>query len=302
MKTYNIFETLDSLKVKYEARGNLKKNVFSNLKAINNADSNSLVFIGEERNNKEELSKHTKSGIIITNQEIEITDSSLSNKCFIIVENPRLVVTRIGNLLFRKKVKYDIHSTSVISKEANISKNVYVGPFCSIKNCTIEEGTVIHENCHIDDNVKIGKNVIIHPGCVIGTEAVGHIKNENNVYENFPQLGGVIIEDGVEIFPNAKVFRGALSDTIIQSNSIIDTHVIVGHNVKIGSNTIITARTVIGGSTIIGDNVWISLGSVLSDNIKISNNVHIGPGAVVIKDIPEGAKVVSKPAFILPNN
>ena len=300
MKQYNIQETLNKLNIDYTIIGGHSSHAFSKINTIGEADKNSLVFIGEEREDKLELAKQTKAEIIIVSENLVLEDKSLTEKSLILVKEPRLVITRIAKQLFTKKLKYEIDKTAQISHDASIDDDVYIGFNSKIGSSIIGEKTVIHENCIIDDNVIIGKHVTIHAGCIIGTEAVGHIKNEEGVYENFPQIGGVIIEDGVEIFPNTKVFRGALSNTEIKKNTIIDTDVVVGHNVKVGKNTIITAKTVIGGSTVIGDDVWISLGSVIRDNIKISDRAHIGPGAVVIKDVPEGAKVVSKASLVLP--
>ena len=47
------------------------------------------------------------------------------------------------------------------------------------------------------------------------------------------------------------------------------------------------------GCPIIGDNVYIAPGAKLFGKIKIGNNVKIGANAVVYKDIPDGATVVS---------
>lgn len=53
-----------------------------------------------------------------------------------------------------------------------------------------------------------------------------------------------------------------------------------------------------GGVPIIGNNVVLAAGLKIIGNVKIGNNV-VGAGAVVTKDIPDGAVVVGVPARIV---
>ena len=68
-----------------------------------------------------------------------------------------------------------------------------------------------------------------------------------------PQLGRVIIGNGVEIGSNTTIDRGAGPDTQIGDGTWIDNLVQIGHNVKIGRCCIIIAQVGISGSAVIGD-------------------------------------------------
>ena len=77
--------------------------------------------------------------------------------------------------------------------------------------------------------------------------------------------------------------------------------IFVSAEAKIGKNVNISQDVTIGvagkgdnrGYPIIGDNVYIAPGAKIFGKIKIGNDVKIGANAVVYKDIPDGATVVS---------
>ena len=91
--------------------------------------------------------------------------------------------------------------------------------------------------------------------------------------------------------------------TKIEEGFYIGHHggIFISSDAKIGKNVNISQDVTIGragkgenrGCPTIGDNVYIAPGAKLFGKIKIGNGVKIGANAVVYKDIPEGARVVS---------
>jgi len=268
---------------------------FTNVKPINDANFESLVWVAPNKTNKEEIIKLTKSNFIICDQSINFQAVTLE-KSYIIVENPRLTFLRIVKHLFTEKKIAQIHETAVIHPEACIGNQVSIGPNTYIGKSLIKDNTEIHGNCYIYDNVFIGTNVVIQANTTIGSEGFGYQKNENDQWEKFPHIGGVIIEDKVEIGANSTIDRGTLGNTIIKKNVKIDNLVHIGHNVEIGENSVIIANSMIGGSTIIGSNVWIAPSSSLRDGLDIGNSAFVGLGAVVTKNIPNNEVWVGNPA------
>src|SRR5436309_2228750 len=67
-----------------------------------------------------------------------------------------------------------------------------------------------------------------------------------------PQLGRVILQDGVTIGANSCVDRGAWEDTQVGENTKIDNQVMIAHNVVIGRNCVLAAHTGVSGSVTIG--------------------------------------------------
>ena len=121
----------------------------------------------------------------------------------------------------------------------------------------------------------------------------------NKEFEKFPHIGGVVIEDDVEIGANACIDKGTLGDTIIRKGSKLDNFVHIAHNVTIGQHTAVIAHAMIGGSTVIGNYSWIAPSVVIRDGLNIGNNVLVGLGAVVTKNIPDNETWAGIPAMHL---
>jgi UDP-3-O-[3-hydroxymyristoyl] glucosamine N-acyltransferase len=137
--------------------------------------------------------------------------------------------------------------------------------------------------------------VKIHPSVVIGIPGFGFYEDGGRL-KRFPHVGGVKIEDGVEIDSNSVVERGALGNTVIKYGTKIGNNVVVGHNSSIGSNTVIVDHVFIGGSVKIGNYCWIAGNATIKDWVKIGDRVIVGLGAVVLHDVPDDTIVVGNPA------
>ncbi len=285
-------ELLGFLKTNYKVINydrDIKINYF---KPVSEALENSLVFIDKERKDKVELLKKTKASVAI----IDFYPDFNTDVILVIVENPRLEFTKLLSKFFNSSQQFGIHSSSVIHPSALIKNEVFIGANCYIGNSKVGRGTIIYGNTYIYDNVIIGENVKINAGCIIGAEGFGYYKDENGFLCNFPHIGGVIIEDNVEIGCNTCVDRGSLGNTIIKRGAKIDNLVHIAHNVIIGENTMVIADSMIGGSTIIGKNSWIAPSSSIRDAVNIGMNVTVGMGAVVTKSIPDNEIWTGNPA------
>jgi UDP-3-O-[3-hydroxymyristoyl] glucosamine N-acyltransferase len=132
--------------------------------------------------------------------------------------------------------------------------------------------------------------------CVIGGDGFGFWRMKSGELRKFPQIGGIVIEDNVEIHNHVSIDRGALGDTVIGEGTKIDNFVHVAHNVTIGKNCAIVAHAMIGGSVVIGDESWIGPSASILNGVKIGKNCVIGMGAVVVKDVPDDTIVKGNPA------
>ena len=132
--------------------------------------------------------------------------------------------------------------------------------------------------------VEIGNGVGIGPGCIIGYQGVGYIK-EDGSWLHIPQIGRVIIGNEVDIYPGTHIQRGTIDNTIIGARTVIGHNCNIAHNVRIGEDCMLTNAVNLGGSVIIGDNVYIASGVIIKDHVTISDNVHIGQGSNVLEDL-----------------
>ncbi len=294
MQIFSIKDLQNALGENIQFVGDRSDITFVNAKSIFDADSNSLTWISSSRSDKDGLIENSLASVIICDNKIDT--SKFKNKYFVVVENPRLAFLRAVKSLFSILPAWGIHPTAYVHPEAIVNKKSHIGPFTYIGKCEINEGCIIYGHNYIYDNVKIGKNVIIHAGTVIGADGFGYEKNTDGELEKFPHIGGVIIEDDVEIGSNTCIDRGTLGNTQIGYGAKIDNLVHIAHNVIIGKHTAVIANSMIGGSTKIGDYSWIAPSASLRDTIQIGNNVTVGVAAVVTKSIPDNETWTGNPA------
>ncbi|MFC2060266.1 LpxD N-terminal domain-containing protein [Chloroflexota bacterium] len=270
---------------------------------IDEAGDYSLSFCANKyRDKAPQLIRDSKAAVIICPEEVELSKADYANKTLIRVPNPRLTFARLIQQFFVPPVEFGIHPSAVIDPGAIIHPKVYIGPNCYVGQCEIGEGTVLYGNIHVYSKTKIGKRVIIHAGAVIGADGFGFERNEAREWEKFPQIGGVVIEDDVEIFSNVCIDRGALVNTIIGRGTKIDPLVHVAHNVKIGKHCLIIAFTNLAGSDQIGDYSWIGSHACIHEGLHIGHNTLVGMGSVVTKDIGDNLVVYGSPAKSIREN
>ena len=194
-------------------------------------------------------------------------------------------------------VDVDIHDFSVISHEVEIGDNTRIYP-----NCTIGPGTKIGQDCIIYPNVTIydgctiGDHVTIHAGSVIGQDGFGYATHDG-IHHKIPQVGGVIIEDDVEIGANCAIDRGTLGDTIIGKGSKFSNLIAIGHNTRIGPYSLLVAQVGIAGSVQVGHHSIFGGQAGIVGHIKIGDNVKIGAQAGVINDVPDNQSIAGSPAW-----
>ena len=106
-------------------------------------------------------------------------------------------------------------------------------------------------------------------------------------------MGGVIIEENVDIGPQVNISSGQLDPTIISKGVKLDGQVYIGHNAFIGINTFICAKSTVGGSSYVGKNVWIYPNCLIANKIKIGDCAKIGAGSIVLENVRAKNTVVS---------
>lgn len=267
---------------------------------INAAGPGEIAFIGPTvRNPREQLAATRATAVILDNRVIsgEPLPENPAVHAIIRSENARLDFIRVVERFFQRSRPTGVHPSAIVSVTAEIALDAYVGPLCTVGDgVRIGEGTVIHPGVHILDQVTIGRNVIVHSGSVIGSDGFGYERNTDGELEKFPHLGGVVIEDNVEIGANTCIDKGTLGDTILCRGAKIDNQVHVAHNVRIGQDAAVIANSMIGGSTRIGGGAWIAPSACLRERISIGIGATVGLASLVTKDVPDGATVVGSPA------
>jgi UDP-3-O-[3-hydroxymyristoyl] glucosamine N-acyltransferase len=176
-----------------------------------------------------------------------------------------------------------------IGSGAVIGANAVVGPdVCIGREASIGPNTTIL--CAL-----VGDRVIIHPGVRIGQDGFGFAMGPNG-HLKVPQIGRVIVQDGVEIGAGTTIDRGANRDTIIGEGTKIDNLVQIGHNVVVGRHCVLVSQSGVSGSCVLED--FVALGG----QVGLAGHLHIGMGAQiaassgVMNDVPAGETWCGAPA------
>jgi UDP-3-O-[3-hydroxymyristoyl] glucosamine N-acyltransferase len=175
------------------------------------------------------------------------------------------------------------------------SVTLYPGVFVG-DDSTIGDHTVLYPNVVIREGCRIGARVIIHSGTVIGSDGFGYVQDQGRHYK-IPQLGGVTIEDDVELGANVTVDRATLGQTLIKQGTKVDNLVQIAHNVTIGEHSILVAQVGVAGSTTIGRHVMIGGQAGLADHIRVGDEVMIASRAGVNRNLNSNQIVSGAPVM-----
>lgn len=233
----------------------------------------------------------------------------------IAVQDPRLALAQLSSLFDqRSAVAEGIHPSAVIHPQAQLAENVHVAANAVVAadvrvgagtrigaNCSVAEGVVIGENCILHPQVtlyeatELQARVVLHSGVVIGGDGFGYAASPRGALK-LHHLGGVVLQDDVEIGANSCVDRGTLGTTVIGARSKIDNLCQIGHNVTIGTDCLIAGTSAVAGSTTLGDRVMVGGGVGMVDHIHVGNDVKITARSLLTKNVPDGETWAGNPA------
>ncbi|MBF7074715.1 UDP-3-O-(3-hydroxymyristoyl)glucosamine N-acyltransferase [Glaciecola sp. MH2013] len=267
---------------------------------LEGAAKGQLSFLSNSKY-KTALAKTEASAVILRSDDAEFCTT---NK--IIHSDPYVAFAKAAQLLDTTPVPENgisplatIHESAVIGENASIAAGVVIERDVIIgKNAKIGANTTIGEACRIGDDLNlranvslyhrliIGNNVSIHSGTVVGSDGFGYA-NDKGVWVKIPQTGSVVIGNDCEIGSNTSIDRGALDNTIIGNDVIIDNLVQIAHNVTIGDHSCICGGTGIAGSANIGKYVVVAGTCVINGHIDICDKVQVTGFSMVTKSITE---------------
>ncbi len=286
-------------KIGAELRGNGEVEI-SGVKGMREAGKGDVTFVSDKKFFAE-LEKSSASAVIVPLDAPETAIPALKAK------NPKLAFAKAIEILYvapyapcgisdrasigrNARIGPDpcIHPYAVLADDARIGARttlypgVYVG-----RGSVIGDDCIIYPNVSIREETTIGSRVIIHSGTVIGSDGFGFV-TEGGVHHKIPQMGGVIIEDDVELGANCAIDRATLGNTVIRRGTKFDNMVHVAHNVTIGEGCLIAGQTGIAGSSVIGSHVVFGGQVGVADHTKVGDGVMAGGKAVIVRDVEPG--------------
>ncbi len=298
MQNYTLSQIAELLGAELQGDGALE---IKKIATLANAHTGHIAFLANKKYRSQ--LETTKASAVILSPD----DAAYFSGNKIIVANPYVCYAKLAQFMDTtpRSASHDVHPSAVIHANAQVSKsaaiganvvieadavigdNVQIGPNSFIgERAKIGSGTKLWPSVSIYHDVEIGADCLLQANTVIGSDGFGYA-NERGQWLKIPQLGSVIIGDKVEIGASTTVDRGALDDTIIHSNVIIDNQCQIAHNVEVNSGTAIAGCTVLAGSVTIGKNCQIGGMSAINGHMSVCDGVIITGMSMVTKSITE---------------
>ncbi len=200
-----------------------------------------------------------------------------------------------------------VHPDAMLEAEVAVGQGAVIGA-----GAQIGAGTWIGAHAVIGPGVTIGRRCEVGPGATIGFALIGDgVKISASVVIgeagfgvavgprgliDIPQLGRVIIQDGVSIGAHTCIDRGAFDDTVIGENTKIDNLVQIAHNVRVGRNCAIAGHCGLSGSAVVGDGVQMGGRVGLADHVVIGDGARLAAASGVMHEVPAGESWGGLPA------
>lgn len=300
--------------IKGELIGDTKQKI-SGPEQIVKAEKNHITIIGNTKYVRQW--ETSKACAAIVNEKLDIEPGE--NRAMIKVKNADLAMAKILELFDPgpPQLEEEKHPTAIIHESATLGKSCKIGAGCYVgKDVVLGDGVVLYPNVTLLDETKIGSGTVIwsgtvirerceigaqcilHPNVSIGADGFGYRPAENGQgLVKIPQIGNVVIGNGVEIGANSCVDRGKFSSTTIGDGTKIDNLVQIAHNCEIGRSCIIAGLSALAGSVTLGDGVILGGCASIKDHITVNSGARVGARAGVINDVPAGQTVLGAPAM-----
>jgi UDP-3-O-[3-hydroxymyristoyl] glucosamine N-acyltransferase len=272
---------------------------FSLVAPLGLAEADAVSFFSDQRHL--DALKTTRAGaIFLAPAQAEFAPAGA---VVLITNEPKIAYAKAALRLHRPRLMpagpERVHPTAQVEDGVLLAPGVVIGPGASIgsgthigANAVIGAGVAIGRDCVIGSNVTIGFALIgdrvrILAGAVIGEAGFG-ISATKGAAMDLPQLGRVILQDGVTVGANSCIDRGPWEDTVVGENTKIDNQVQIGHGVQLGRSCVLCGHVGLSGSTIVGDGVVFGAKAGIADHVTIGSGAQVMAAAGVMGDIPAG--------------
>jgi len=281
----------------------------SGLTTLGEADPNALSFIANDKMSKAVATLRVAALLV----HRHVADLAVPQ---IVVDNPMLAFARVAQTFFvRPQAPRGIAEHVMQGADVRIGTDPSIWPFVTLgdrvmigdrvtiypgvfvgSDSTIGDDSVLYPNVVVREGCSLGARVIVHSGTVIGADGFGYVQHQGR-HHKIPQLGGVVIEDDVELGANVTVDRATFGRTLVKQGTKVDNLVQIAHNVIVGEHCILVAQVGIAGSTTIGHHVMIGGQAGLADHLTIGDQVMIAAKAGVNRSIESNQVVGGIPAM-----
>lgn len=184
-----------------------------------------------------------------------------------------------------------IHSTAIVSAQADLDSTVSVGPYAVIgPGVRIGAGTTIGSHALLKGPATIGRDNRIFGFAVIGEDP------QDKKYGGEPTR--LEIGDRNTFREFCTVHRGTAQDkgvTCIGNDNWIMAYVHIAHDCVVGSDVICSNNTTLAGHVQVGDHVICSGFSAIHQFCRLGAHSFLGGFAAITRDVPPYVMVGGQP-------
>lgn len=284
--------------------------VIRRVAGIQDAEAGDLTFFANTK--YAAALKSTRASAVILSEDAEAAPCAMLR-----TNNPYLAFARaVGLFAGDHRPAPGVHAAAFVALTARVAGDASIGPFAVIedgasvgarsivhahvtvgRDASIGDDCEIHARVSIRERVSLGHRVVIQDGAVIGSDGFGFARAADGTHVKIPQVGGVVLEDDVEVGANTTIDRPAVGETRVRAGTKIDNLVQVAHGVTIGRNVLLAAQVGIAGSTVIEDGV------TLAGQVGVAGHLTVGKGTIasaqtgIPNSVPAGSFVSGYPAI-----
>lgn len=287
---FSVAELAKLLQLSYQGEGT---RVLTHVSSWEEADASSLIFLDAKSAG---ATASLSAGCVIA-----LPQCVSPSWTAILSQDPKLDFARAANRLSprpsgtgARHPSATVEAGATLAPDVDLAAGVVVSAGARLgRGCILHAGVVVGSGCVVGDDcilhprvvlypgARLGNRVTVHAGTVIGGDGFGYVFDGRQQVK-FPQAGGVILDDDVEIGCNTTIDRGSLGTTRISAGAKIDNLVQIAHNVQIGRAVVIAAQTGISGSTVIEDFAIIGGQVGFGDHARVESGAIIGSKAGVL--------------------
>jgi len=183
-----------------------------------------------------------------------------------------------------------IHTTAIVSPEAEIGHDVMIGPYCRVgARVRIGNGCRFDSHVIVEGPTTIGDSNHFYPFGTIGLQPQDlKFKGE----ETFLTIGNHnVFREYVNIHRGTK---GGGGHTRIGNHNFLMAYAHVGHDSTLGNHIIMANAATLAGHVIIEDHATVGAFSGVHQFCRIGTHGYVGGYTVVTKDVLPYSKTVSE--------
>lgn len=261
--------------------------------ALDQAGPSQLSFLEAGNSLAAQLAASGAGALLLPNDPDLHVQATSAGLAWVALKNPRLGFAEALEALYPAKPRpAGLHPSAVIDPSAHlgagvsIAAQVVVGEGAVVgEGCTLHPGVVLYddvvlaEGCEIHANAvvhpgsRLGRNCVVHSNAVIGSEGFGFVPTASG-WRKMPQIGLVVLEEGVEVGCGSTIDRPSVGETRIGAGTKIDNLVHIGHGVVTGQGCALAAQVGIAGGARLGNGV------ILAGQVGLANKAVMGDRSI----------------------